>query len=50
MRNLLKTLRYLHKLRIVHRDISLRNIIISGDKLSNLSLIDFGLATYCDIP
>lgn len=44
MRNLLLTLEYLHSKSIVHRDLKLENIIMTGEEDFEFKIIDFGLA------
>jgi serine/threonine protein kinase len=42
---ILRTLAYLNSKRIVHRDLKLQNVMLSGSNLnSGIKLIDFGLA------
>lgn len=43
-RELLETLDYLHKRSIVHRDLKLENIILTGNNELEFKIIDFGLA------
>ena len=46
IRKLIQTLEYLHSMNIVHRDIKLENIVMTGTSNTDFKLIDFGLA--CD--
>ncbi|XP_048777484.2 serine/threonine-protein kinase DCLK1-like isoform X2 [Ostrea edulis] len=50
MNNLAQALKYLHNLRIVHRDVKPENLLIidHADGSKSLKLGDFGLATYCE--
>jgi serine/threonine protein kinase, bacterial len=43
--DVLKIVQYIHENRIIHRDLRLPNIIINHGKIS---VIDFGLAVFCD--
>ena len=48
IKELARTLVYLHTLGIVHRDIKMENVIVLSDKnrISTVKLIDFGLSTW----
>ncbi len=52
MKGLLGALAYLAEKGIMHRDLKPENMILKEKDLenSNLKLVDFGLASYCDIP
>ena len=46
--NILQTVKYLHSLNVVHRDIKLENILMkSDDSRTDIYLADFGFATEC---
>lgn len=46
-RQMVEAVAYLHKLKLIHRDIKLENFLI-GSSLDNVKLIDFGYATCFD--
>lgn len=53
MKCLLEALAYLAEKKIMHRDLKPENMILKDkEKLENgtLKLVDFGLATFCDVP
>ena len=45
IKQLLKTIKYVHSKKIIHRDLKPENIIINPDKMQ-IKLIDFGLSSY----
>lgn len=50
LRHLIDAVEYMHKVGIVHRDIKAENImiILKGNQICSVKLIDFGYATYLD--
>ena len=48
IKSLLKSLDYLHSLKIIHRDVKPENLIYLSKRPNKLGLIDFGFATYED--
>jgi len=48
MRNLMLGLAYIHSLGVMHRDLKPENLMIKGKKISEVRIIDFGLATFVD--
>jgi serine/threonine protein kinase len=50
MYQILVALEYMHRRKIMHRDIKPENIgFLEKNKLFNLKIIDFGLATFTDV-
>ena len=48
MRNILLGLAYIHSKGIMHRDLKPENLMLKGKKISEVRIIDFGLATFVD--
>lgn len=44
IRNILRTVEYLHKKEVIHRDIKLENIMIVNEETLEFKLIDFGIS------
>jgi serine/threonine protein kinase len=49
MAGLLQGLKHLHQKRIAHRDIKPENIMLRDGAIKSPIIIDFGLATNCDM-
>ena len=46
--NIIETVKYLHSMNVVHRDIKLENILMKSDgSRTDIFLADFGFATEC---
>ena len=48
MKNILRALSHLSKLRIIHRDLKPENIMFRKENSFDLAICDFGLATNAD--
>ena len=48
LRNLLLGLAFIHSKGIMHRDLKPENLMIKGKRISEVRIIDFGLATFVD--
>ena len=47
-RNILETVKYLHSMHVVHRDIKLENVLMKSDgSRTDIYLADFGFAAEC---